>query len=51
MGRLEWVWSLFGRLGLLIILALVNWIGFSLVFVVDLMALVDWVVLNLGFNV
>ena len=29
-GRLDWVWFVFGQLGLLMILALVDWIGFSL---------------------
>ena len=29
-GRLDWVWSVFGQLGLLMILALVDWIGFFL---------------------
>ena len=43
------VWSLFGQLGSLMILAWVDWIGFSLRFVVDLMVLGNWFALNLGF--
>ena len=38
-GQLVCVWSFFGQLGPLMILAWVNWIGFSLRFAVDLMVL------------
>ena len=44
------VWSLFDQLGSLMILAWVDWIGFSLRFVVDLMVLGNWFVLNWVFS-